>query len=424
MRTIPYEKNKFLDIRKTRILSTEALSVLSSQMISFSISIVAVSFTNMSDAEVGLIGTFAGLGTFIFLLFFMPIADIGRKDILMGGISLFRAIVSGTIAYYAIQGNIDSITILVSVFFLSGASSVYESTFSAYLPCIVKRNELPRMNSWIAGLRSAMDIGAGSISGVVLATGGPISMFLMITSLYIISSLGPLSFRKEFMEKKSSKSIQRGNNWLRSAFMGIKILLKDPRQRILNISIVHFNIFTAAIQSIYIVYTVRYVGMSELELGVAGSIGGAIGLSGVYLSERLFKRFSMKALMGGTLIAPGFSCLAILALPVVSSKLTTIILGISLGLWIASVLINVAAFETQKQILVPEEHIGKYSAASRLVTWGVDPLGSALGVIGVLTLPLPLVLLIATLGIFSSSIWIFTSQSLSDLPLKSLCSFT
>lgn len=79
-----------------------------------------------------------------------------------------------------------------------------------------------------------------------------------------------------------------------------------------------------------------------------------------------------------TFMLPAPAGLGILTLTPGQINANVFRLGFSLGFWASYVMVNIAGTETLKQILVPNEAIGRFSSASRVLTWGIDTVGAAL----------------------------------------------
>lgn len=411
---------------KSKIVFSELMSTLSSQIIFFCISVFlyfcisvfAVKYLYASSTEIGLLNTAAGLGTFLFLFLLSPLTDIKRTDIFLIILSIFRSIIAFYLVYLTLQNSLSITLLALFAFLMMGITALYESAFSAYIPKIVKTNELTSINSWIAGLRSAADIAAGSIAGFLMSYFGAYTAFLFVGIFYLLSTLGPLSFKK-FFDKKSLEKSPPLKLWFSDTFHGFNILFNNPVQKNLNIGIVQFNLFTAIIQTMYILYLIRYAEMNEFEIGVSSSIAGIIGLSGVFLANIFFKNYNFKKIMGLSLFIPGLSGLLVVILPAIPEIFKSIVLGLSFGIWALCVIINITGFETLKQQTISETSLGRYSSASRCLTWGVDPIGALLGTFLALFLPLSWVLILACIGVFLSSFWIFFNPIFDKVKLDS-----
>lgn len=409
-----HASNKNYSTNKSTIITTELISLFSAQMLFFIIPIIAITTLDATNSQVGIINTFAGLGVLVFLALLSPLADTSRKDRILGLISLIRGIISATATYALLTDSLNFFYLCILVFFISGLTALYDSAFSAALPEIIKKKELSKINNWIAGLRAAADIGAGSLAGLSLAFGGAAVTLSTITVLYILSSLGSFSLKNLFDKENTAPSETISLN---TVFLGFKILYTNPVQLRLNLGIAHFNIFTTLIQTLYIAYMIRHAHMNEVQIGIASSIGGALGLAGVFIAAPLIEKLSFKTLMSTTLLVPGLAAFGIFLIPDFPPVTATLALGVSLGFWIASTLINISAFETLKQLTIQPHHIGKYTSASRLLTWGLDPVGAALAAAAALIMPLDLIMLIGSIGIATSSLWIIASKQMTTISI-------
>lgn len=409
-------ENKLWSRSFSRLWACEGVSVLSAQMLIFALPIVAVSTFQATDAQIGLINTFVGLGLLTFLIVGASLTDLRRQDKLLGALSLARAMICGFAAFAAATDALALWHLLIIGFAISGMTALYDSAFSAVVPQVVHTHHLGKANSWIAALRSAADIGAGSLAGILLSYTGSATLFCLLMVFYAIASIGPFSLRPIFKRKpKLNSSNHHVFSQIMGAREGIRFLLSDPIQRPITLAIAHFNLFTSAIQALYVVFALRYANLSAAEIGVAASIAGVIGLCGVFISDWSIKKIRPVVLLSVTLALPVLSGAGILILPLLDQFASMLVLSASLGLWACAVLVNVAASETLKQQLVPEAILGRVSAAIRLLTWGVDPIGAGLATLAVLYLPIHSVLMISIIGIGASVSWLLTSSRLRKL---------
>lgn len=409
-----------------RLYASEAGSTFTSQYVLFAIPVVAVTVLNARDSEVALLNAASGLGILIFLLLLGPLADVRRKDLLLGFLSIARGVAAALLTYAFMQDAVSITVLIVGVFFIGGMTALYESSVSAYIPALVRPSKLPTANSWIAGLRSAADIGAGAAAGWVLQYLGPSWLMAVVAALYIVVSVGPFSMRPVF--KPGGGSIQRadkadsetGKSFIQEALAGFNILFRDRAQFRMNLGIFQFNLFTSAVQAIFAVYAIRYADLTAITFGLAGTIGGLIGLLGVWISVKAIRKFRPHRLMAATLMIPGIMGIFIVLLPVFTPTSQIFVLGAALGIWAAATLTNIALFETIKQVLVPSQYLGRYSAASRLFTWGIEPVGALLAALAVTYAPISVVLTIAFGGIFASGFWVIREKSLIAITNRQL----
>lgn len=70
-------------------------------------------------------------------------------------------------------------------------------------------------------------------------------------------------------------------------------------------------------------------------------------------------------------------------------------------------------------LLIPHEALGRFSSASRVLTWGIDPIGATPSGVLALFLPTGAVLAVPSSGVVISACWIASSAAVRELPLLS-----
>lgn len=408
--------NIFKNATSIKLVATEAFSTLSSQLFFFVIPLIAITTMNATTSDVGYINTAMGLGTFIFLLLLGPLCDIRKTHLLLSFISVLRFFILLFTAYLLATKKLDILCVCVSVFFVAGISAIYESTISSYSEKIIDKDKLHNINSWMGGLRTIADVATGTVSGLLLSVSSGYLTIIIISILFFLSALGPLSFHKKINEKNNERGIENLKVEFNDLFHGLRIILSDKSHKSINLSIIQFNLFTSIIFSTYIIYCINVGSMSVLDVGFAGSIGGIVGLIGIPMSNFISKKIDFKKIMMITLFFPGVIGCLIFFIPRSDQLVKMILLGLVLGLWSITILINISAFETFKQKTISYESIGRYSAASRCITWGIEPVGALLVAFFSPYIPLNIILIISLIGIAFSPIWIF----LSNVPKKLL----
>lgn len=392
---------------------SEAFSFFGSQLTLFAIPIVALEVLDSTASEVALINTAAGLGTTLVLAIFAPFSDRTRRTRLMSLMSALRALTLGMLVILFLTENLSLTALLAVAFLVSGLTSLYDSAFSALVPTIAHRDRLTAANTWISGIRSAGDIGAGAVAGVLLHFVSPVVLFAADAITYVVSAFGTASV-KEVRPRTAPRPTFRA--FLVELSAGWVLLV---RQRVIwpiTLSIAQFNLFTTAIQAIYVTHALRTGAMSPAEVGLAGAIGGVLGLLSMGVATFVWDRLRPVWLLTATFFLPAFSALGMLLLVPGNTFANVAVLGCSLAFWAACVMVNLTGTETIKQILVPNDVLGRFSASSRLLTWGIDPVGAALAAALTLAFPTGVVLSVAAAGVATSSVWIVASRSVRLLP--------
>ena len=159
--------------------------------------------------------------------------------------------------------------------------------------------------------------------------------------------------------------------------------------------------------------------MTPAEIGIAGAAGGVIGLLSMGVAPWVWDRFRPVWALLPTFMLPALAGLGMLLITPGQDMANVLLLGLSLGFWASCVMVNITGTETLKQLLVPQEALGRFSSASRVLTWGIDPIGAAVAGALALFLPTGGVLAVASLGVVTSGCWIVASTAVRGLPLLS-----
>ena len=399
----------------SRLWVGEAVSFTGSQLTVFALPIVALQLLHADPASVTLINALAGMGTLLFAIVFAPWSD-GARTRVMTAINMLRCVVLVGVSVLLLTGHLGLWALVLTAFLIAGLTAVYDSGFSAIRPTIVTRDALPRANSWIGGVRSVADIGAGGLAGAVLAVTSPVVLFATNAVTYLVAAISVGGVRSPEAVRSRAEATGLGT-YVRSIGAGFRVLLADRLQLPLTLAVAHFNLFTTGIQAVYVSFAVRELGFSAGAVGALVSVGGVIGLVGVWLGPVALRRWRLPWLLGLTFAVPGLLCIALSIVGNAPVPLAAATLAGTLGGWAVSVLINITATESIKQVLVPNEVLGRFTAAQRVLTWGVDPVGALLGGGLLLVLPLPATLGLLGLGVVTSALWVPLSPDLRRLPL-------
>lgn len=398
----------------SRLWWSEAISFFGSQLTLFALPIVALQNLRASTSDVAWISTAAGVGTLVFLGLLGPWTDRGRRTRLMALLSTVRAVLMATVAVLFVTGQLTLPVLILIAGLIAGLTGLYDSAFAALLPGITHRSKLPSANSWVAAIRSAGDIGAGATAGILLQLFSPFALFIADACSYIVSAITVRTIRETKPKPPPRLSVRAYGASLGNGF---RILYRSSVMWPVNLAIAHFNLFTAAIQAVYIAHALKSGNMTAAEIGIAGAIGGVLGLASTLIAPRAWQWARPLAVLSFTFALPAVAGLGMLLLRPGQPVLDVALLALSLGLWASSVMINITGTETLKQVFIPSESLGSFSAASRIMTWGVDPLGAALAAVLAGFLPTGAVLAIAVVGVALSPAWVLPIRTIRGLPL-------
>jgi predicted MFS family arabinose efflux permease len=161
---------------------------------------------------------------------------------------------------------------------------------------------------------------------------------------------------------------------------GLRFLWRQRRLRLLALLTMAVNFLQAPIILVVIVLAQNTLRIDVRTLGLIVSAGGAGGLLGALLAPRIARRVRFGHIIVGGIALWGLAA-ATLAL---AGSPPLLMLGLALVelLWP----LYAVTVVTYRLSLVPDTMQGRINSAFRLLTFGTEPLGTALG--GVLLTPL------------------------------------
>jgi len=335
-----------------------------------------------------------------------------RRPILIAG-DLGRALLLGSIPIAAILGQLH-IEHLYLVVFGVGTFSVFYSTASyAFLPTLIKREQLMEANSKF-GLSQTLSqtLGPGLAGTLVQWFTAPVCIVLDVVSFLVSAVLLILIRTPEPVLLHPDKP-----RFWQEFGEGVQVVLRNPMLRALACCASTFRLFSSTVESVYILYVTRNLGFSPVMIGVILATGAFGALLGVPLAGRIERSFGVGPTIVGVASLWGISYLFI---PLTSGSLTVTVTL----LVIAAVLSGLGETVYQitqtslRQVLVPDRLQGRMTASVRFIIWSTVPIGAMLG--GTLgeTLGLRAALWVGAVGNLLAFLWVFCSpvRTLRDLP--------
>lgn len=346
----------------------------------------------------------------------MQLANVGRC-LLVLSIPLFYWFDALTMPLlYAVVFGVGALTLL------------FDSAMSAYLPRLVPRHQLGRANSWMEASTSVGNVAGPGLAGLLIQImSAPLALIVDAVS-YLVSTItlaglpkaepgGPDSAAgadaadtsdgrpHERTDPDGEKEPHRESH--RKAVMaGLSLLLRDRIQRPMVLAAAHFNIFHAMFYSVHTLYVLRVLDFSPALLGATSMAGGLAGLIGATSATTVSRVLGQGRALVLVYAAPGLSAVLVpLAHAFDHRGLAIVLVSLSTFTWTFAVIINLVISETVKQTLVPDHMLGRVTASTRFISWGVQPVGALLGGLIGSWIGLGQVMLLSAAGLFTSALW-------------------
>src|SRR5262249_40600833 len=237
------------------------------------------------------IGLFAGV--YIDRLRRRPIlllADFGRAA-LLGAIPLGAALGMLRMGY------------VYGVAFLVGALTViFEVAYHAFLPTLVQRERLVDANGKMATSESLAQIAGPGLGGLLVqALSAPVAILADALSFLVsVLFLG-------LLRTAEPKPVVARRQMRQEIAEGLRLILGHPLLRATLVSSGVTNFFAAILNSLYVLYAVRELGIGPAGIGGILLVGSLGGLGGAVIGGRVVRRLGLGPTMvlGMLLIAGG-----------------------------------------------------------------------------------------------------------------------
>jgi MFS family permease len=354
--------------------------------------ILALALTN-SPAIAGLLAAAQQLP---YLLFSLPagvwVDRADRKRVLVAcDFIRFGLLLSVPIAYAFGALTVAQLFIVV---FLQGVCTVLFAVAElAALPSVVARAQLAPARAVNQGVESAAEVLGPSLGGLVIGLGGggvagAAWAYLVDGCSYLASGTALLAIRRKL---QAAERPPTGN--LRTALReGLAFIRRNRLLRFLMLLTASINCLQAPLYLFTVIIAQTKLGLAAPQLGLVFGIAGGAAVLGATLAPVLYARLPLRVILIGSIVV------WIGALLVLARADSLLALA---GAWM---LIHFCwpvydvAVVTERLAATPDELHGRVISAFRTVSYGVEPLGMALGgVLVALTGATPLILAIAGL---------------------------
>ena len=311
-------------------------------------------------------------GRLPWLLFAVPAgALVDRMDRrrVMISVNLVRALLVGILTWTIATGDVTLLLVYVIGFALGTAETFFDTSSEAIVPLIVERERLPDANArfqvfeWAGNAFVGPPLGAALFAAAAaLPFGLDAASFALAAGLIALISVDARS-RSTRTEASLRKEVLEGLTWL----------WRQPVLRTLALMAGVTNLVTFGIIAIFVLFAQDVLRIDETGYGILLATLGVGGLVGAVFAPRVVQRVGPGVAAQSTIVIGAVLNVIIgtTSNPWVAGA-TLLIYGLSITLW------NVVSVSL-RQSITPDELRGRVAGASRLVTWGAQPVGAALG---------------------------------------------
>jgi MFS family permease len=301
------------------------------------------------------------------------LSDRFDRRALMWKVNAVRALAMAGIACFVVVGGIAPIWLLAALAFVLGsAETVYDNAAIGLLPQLVRKEQLPKANSrlFTSQLLGTQLIGP-PLGGVLFAANVVVPLFAnalsFAISAAIIATLPKSGAVEPLQKMKLRKDVAEGLSWLWSS----RVL------RSMALQTTTLSTVSGALLAMLVVLATSQLGLGSAGYGLllaAFAVGSVLGSLLAPAVLRLVPRATV--LVAAVVVTVGtFAGLASTRYFVIAAALLAA-LGIAVSVW------NITSV-TLRQMIVPNELLGRVSSAYRTVALTFTTVGALLS--GVLT---------------------------------------
>lgn len=332
--------------------------------------LLAVTLTR-DPAKIAAIDFAAFLPWFLFALPAGALVDRLDRRVVMVVANVFRTAVMVLLAGLVLTNSSALWVLYLLAFCLGSAETMFDNAAQAIMPRLVERRLLEKANGrlYAAELTANQFIGP-PLGGFLFAAMAALP-FLLDAGSFAVSAL--LIFLIGGAFSSSSEAAVPATRLRHDIGEGLRWLWRHRLLRTLAVFLGLQNMLSTACFSIFVLFAVEILGLSEAGYGALLTTLAVGSLLGTLTVARVAARIG-----SGTTL---FVCLALSSVAYVAIGLSNspfavgaaaILLGWPITAW------NVITVSL-RQAIIPDRLLGRVNSAYRLLGWGMMPLGAAIG---------------------------------------------
>lgn len=383
----------------------QTISVVGSQLSGLALPVFAVTVLGVTEAQLGLLGTFDNAAFLVFALLAGAWVDRWVKRRVMIVADLVRMVSVAAIPILYFTGLFQFWHLLVLGAIIGTATVFFDVASQSIIPILFKDEQIGAANSALETSGQIAGIGGPSLVGWLLLFLKAPFLLLADAVSFLVSAL-TLSFIRD---QEVPKPTEDRRPLREEIAEGLKFVWNQPLIRRISFTTATSNLFNSLAMVLFPIFILRYLDISVGVWGLMMSVASVGGLLGAMSASKLMKLIGEGQLIVYSAVVSG---LVFLVIPIVA------FLPHEVAPWILTVVEFCISFlvltynitqVSARQRLCPKPLLGRMNASIRFMVWGVMPIGSLIGGLigqgfGVVT-----ALIVGAVGNFFSALWIFFS---------------
>ena len=389
----------------TRLWAGQTVSLIGTQVTQFTMPLVAVLTLRATVFEVGVLNSLRFVPVLLLSVFAGVWLDRRKRRPVLIVCALGNAVLIGLVPIAATTGHL-SIGLLYAVNGLVGTlNMIFDVGALSYVPFLVERKQLSEANARLQASTAVAGISGPGLAGLLVGLiTAPVTLTVDAVS-YLASAIGLISV---ISREPDPEPVPSGFSVRGSIAEGFRTVFGSRLLSSLITQSTALNLFFGSFITIFVVYAVRTVHLSTLELGIVIGASAAGGLFGALLATRARKALGYGKAMAVSTIGVSVAPLLLLV-PRHASVPTVIIMVVAqLGYGSSISAFNVNAI-TLRQVVTPTRLLARMNATYRMFIWGAPPVGAVAGGLLGSAVGLRAAVVISLIAMISPILWIFFS---------------
>ncbi|MFV2104311.1 MFS transporter [Micromonospora sp. LOL_024] len=353
----------------------ETLSLLGTEVTRFALPLIAVLTLSASAFEVGLLNAMRYVPIVIVSLFAGIWLDRRRRLPVLVASNVGRAICIGLVPLLVVFDSLTLWVLCLVALALGTLTVLFDVGSLSFVPSVVDRTQLPDANGRLqASFSLAMIVGPGLGGFLVAALTAPVTLAVDALS-YAVSVVLLLSIRI----REPEPDVPAIRPTVRESIAeGLRAVFGNAVLRNLLTQSATFNLAQNAMLTVFVLYTVRGLGLSAQQLGLVLGLGSLGSFAGALLANRITRRVGYGRMLRAATIVAGLAPLMFLAArgpDLGSVAVLTAAYGVA-GFMLVIYNVNTVSL---RQVVTPNRLLARMNASYRMVLFGTIPLGALLG---------------------------------------------
>lgn len=354
-----------------KLWAAQAVSAFGARITREGLPIMAVVTLGAGAATLGVLAAVASGAALVAALAAGPFIDRHRRRPLLIGADLLRAAVLITIPLAAWAGVLTLPQVLAAAALVAAASVAFDIASHSYLPSVIGKAQLVDGNSRLAATESVAEVGGPALAGVLFQwLSAPIA--LAANALTYLASAG---FLAAIRSPETPPAPSPSEHWTREVTEGFRLAWSDARVRPLLLMESAQGLFGGVFSALYVLFSLRTLGLTPAMLGLAIGAGGIGALAGAFLAPRLARRLGYGRAI---VLAMAGAVLAVLITPFAPAAPVAGLAALIVSQVIGDALAVAGGVLTAslRQTLLPQAVLGRVAGAFHAGAGGMAVIGA------------------------------------------------